>query len=191
MLSISTDDVDFESVTESTTATYNVVLTNYGERYIVVSNLSLTENTTSSFDFAETQPASITINPGESYSVLVTCYTSASGDDLEAFLHFNTTAANYSELNIPVSASFATGLADINHSVTFKLVPNPATTQVELQDLAAPISYIQVYDITGRLCLVQTGTRTLLETTSLKSGLYQLVVRLENGNMLTQKLVKQ
>lgn len=191
LLAISTSDVDFDTVTESTTATYNVVVTNYGERYVVLTDLSLDDNTTSSFGFGESQPSSISINPGESYSIPVTCYTTNSSDDLEANLHFNTTAFNYTELNIPVSASFATGLADINHSVAFKLVPNPAIAQVELQNLEAPVSYIQVYDITGRLCLAQSGTRAVLETSSLKSGLYQVVVRLENGDLLTQKLVKQ
>ncbi len=191
LLAISTDDVDFDAVTESTTATYNVVLTNYGERYLIISDLSLTDNSTSSFGFGESQPTSIAINPGESYSVPITCLTTTSNDDLEAYLHFNTTASNYSELNIPVSAAFITGILDINHSVAFKIVPNPAIAQVELQNLDAPVSYIQVFDITGRLCIAQAGNRTILETSVLKSGLYQVVVRLENGDLLTQKLVKQ
>lgn len=191
LLAVSTDAVNFDVVTESNTATYNVVLTNYGENDVVVSNVSLTDNTTSSFGFGESLPASISINPGESYSIPVTCYTTASSDDLEANLHFNTTAPNNSELNIPVSASFFTGLADIDHSVSFTIVPNPATTHVELQNLDAPVSYIQVYDVTGRLCLAQSGTRTVLETSSLKSGFYQVVVRLQNGDLITQKLVKQ
>lgn len=191
LLSISTDHVDFDAVVEATTATYNVVLTNYGNEDVVVSGLALTENSTASFDFGETLPASISITPGESYSVPVTCYTTSSNDDLEAYLHFTTTAQNNAELNIPVTASFLTGLADIDHSVNFTIVPNPATSKVELQNIEAPISFIQVYDITGRLCIAQSGSRNILETSSLKSGLYQVLVRLENGTLLTQKLVKQ
>lgn len=191
LLATSTQNVDFQQVESNTTETYNLILTNYGVRYILISNLEFTGNSTSSFDFGETFSGNIAIHPGESLSIPVTCFTNSSSDDLEAELHFNTTASESNMVTIPVSASGTTGIFDLGAGRDLRLSPNPAVDRVEFKNLNAPIESIRVYDISGRLCTSLTGNRAELMTSGLNAGVYQVLIKLENGALISRKLIKQ
>lgn len=190
-LARSSQSVDFQEVEASTTTTYNLVFTNYGNRYIAITNLGFTDNSTMSFDLDQGLPATLAIYPGESVSIPITCYTTSSSDDLEANLYFNSNVMGSAEVTIPVSASFTTGIETINAYANFQLAPNPASEYVRLSKLDEPVMFIKVFDIAGRLCASFSGNNTRINTSELNPGMYHVLVGLENGKMLKRKLVKQ
>ena len=190
-LAVSAAEASFGDVSQTGDETFNIVLTNYGERFITVNNLEFTENSTSSFAFGSEVPASIVVNPGESAYLPVICTATSSSDDLEAMLNFSTTAANGNSYEIPVMADFSTGLASISEYQSVVVSPNPFLYQVELKNLNDQVSQIQVYDISGRLCKSITGNVKTIPMNDFQSGIYQMVVTLSNGDIFTRKLVKQ
>lgn len=190
-LARSSQSVDFQEVEASTTTTYNLVFTNYGNRYIAITNLGFTDNSTMSFGLDQGLPATLAIYPGESVSIPITCYTTSSSDDLEANLYFNSNVMGSAEVTIPVSASFTTGIETVNAYANFQLAPNPASEYVRLSKLDEPVMFIKVFDIAGRLCASFSGNNTRINTSELNPGMYHVLVGLENGKMLKRKLVKQ
>lgn len=190
-LAIATEQIDFGPVVSSTETTYNLVLTNYGERYIMLSNLAFTENATGSFDFAESLPANVPVYPGESISLPVSCYSTSAADDLEAFLHFTTNLPETPEVNLPVTASFVTGVSTITENAAFVLAPNPASTVVALKYSEGTLETIKIYDIAGRICFSADHDVNQLDISGLNRGIYQVVATFNNGTTLARKLVKQ
>ncbi len=190
-LAVSTAEVDFGDVSETGDETFNIVITNYGERFVTINGLEFTGNSTSSFSLAGDVPANFIVNPGESAYLPVICTATSSNDDLEALFGFSTTAANGNSYQIPVSADFSTGLASISAYESVVVSPNPFLYQVELRNLNEQVSQIHVYDISGRLCKSINGNVKTIAMYDFQSGIYQMVVTLNNGDIFTRKLVKQ
>ena len=190
-VAVSTAAAEFGDVSATGDEVYNIVITNYGNEILTVSNLELTENSTSSFSLDEFLPVDITVFPGESANVPVICTATSSSEDLEAMLNFTTDAVNNSGFSIPVSADFATGISRVDAYAEIIVAPNPFTSQVEFKNLQNPISEIKVYDISGRVVFVQGGDRRSVNISNLNSGIYQMVVTLQDGGMFTRKLMKQ
>ncbi len=64
--------------------------------------------------------------------------------------------------------------------------PNPCATQLFIQSYQ-PVKLVQVYDVTGKLILEQT-TQTTLDITTIKDGLYVMMVSTDHGTSM-QKIV--
>lgn len=190
-IAASTEAVEFGDVSATGDEIYNIVITNYGYEALTVSDIEFTESTTSSFSLDGSLPTSFIVSPGESVNVPLICTATSSSEDLEAMLNFTTNAANNSEFSIPVSADFATGISGVNAYAEIIVSPNPFTNQIEFRNLQQPVSEIRVYDISGRIVFVQGGDRHSVNIPNLNSGIYQMVVTLQDGGMFTRKLMKQ
>src|SRR5690554_460958 len=190
-ISASTEVAEFGDVSATGDEVYNIVLTNYGNETVSINNLQFTENSTSSFSLAESVPTSLSVLPGESVNVPLICTASSSSEDLEAVLNFNTTAVNSSAFSIPVSADFVSSIDRRDAYADIVVSPNPFVGQIELRNLNQQISEIRLYDMSGRIVFVQGGDRSSAYIPNLNSGIYQMVVTLQDGGMFTRKLMKQ
>lgn len=188
-IAVSTEAVNFGDVSADGEEVYNIVITNYGERFMTLSNIELVENSTSSFDFAIDLPANFVIQPKESASLPIICSATSIQEDLEAKLSFTTNAVNGSTFLIPVNAEFTTGLADAASYSHVLVYPNPVSNVVHL-DIDEPVSQIKVYDVAGRLCFAQDGDVNRFSVQHLNSGIYQMVVTMQNGDIFTRKVMK-
>ena len=190
-IAVSTENVYFGDVSAAGDEVYNIVMTNYGERFITVSNLELTENSTSSFDFVDGAPGNLVINPGESVSLPVSCSATSNAEDLEAMLNFTTNAVNGGSYSIPVTADFATGIAQIDAYAEIIVYPNPFSSTISLTNVDQPVSQIKMFDVSGRICFIQDGDLNSFSVNQLNAGIYQMVVTMQNGDVFTRKVVKQ
>lgn len=79
-----------------------------------------------------------------------------------------------------------------NLTSSFKLAPNPATTELRIQsDLQ--ISSIRITDLNGRT-VFETNTDQFtcqVETTAFSNGIYNCTILFENGSSQQQKFIKQ
>ncbi|NEN22674.1 T9SS type A sorting domain-containing protein [Cryomorpha ignava] len=190
-IALSTEAVYFGDVAATGDEVYNVVMTNYGERFITITNLELADNSTASFDFVDGAPGNLVINPGESVSLPVSCSATSNSEDLEAMLNFTSNAVNGASYSIPVTADFATGLAHADAYAEIVVYPNPFSSNITLSNLDQPVSQIKMFDISGRICFIQDGNLNSFSVNQLNAGIYQMVVTMLNGDMFTRKVVKQ
>lgn len=190
-IAVSTEAAYFGDVSATGDEVYNIVITNYGERFISVTNLALTENSTASFDFADGAPGNLVVYPGESVSLPISCSATSNTEDLEAVLNFSTNAVNGSSFGIPVTADFATSIAEAEAYADIVVYPNPFSNNISLSNLDQPVSQVKLFDVSGRVCLIQEGNRNSFSVNQLNSGIYQMVVTMQNGDVFTRKVVKQ
>lgn len=190
-VAVSTQVAEFGDVSATGDEVYNIVLTNYGNETVTIGDLEFTDNSTSSFSLDESLSTHIPVQPGESVNVPIICTAISNSEDLEAMLHFTTDAVNGSQFSIPVSADFTTNITRIDAYAEITVSPNPFSSQIEFNNLDQQISDIKLYDISGRIVFAQGGGGTSINIPNLNSGIYQMVVTLQDGGMFTRKLMKQ
>ncbi len=191
VLNISHDEIDYQEIALSSTVSFNVVLTNSGERFITISNLSIEDNTSGVYVLDGSLPSNIALNPGQSVDISVTANPSNSGDDMEAMLNFTTSLAGQQDVNIPIQASIVTGLSDAVTETYSALAPNPFGTKLNIMDGSEEIESIRIYDLTGRLCVNISNPTRSIDVSDLVQGVYQAVMVDDQGQIFTQKLIKQ
>lgn len=107
----------------------------------------------------------------------------------------------YFDFNEPVitepsvlTAEFATGMLTQKPEQNLWLMPNPTNGSLEVRvSENAAVALLQVVSVDGRTVLQQRmqGLRTLLDVTSLASGLYTLNWRNANGTVSSQRFVRK
>lgn len=191
VLNISHTEIDYHEIALNDATNFNVVLTNSGERFINVSNVTIDENGSGVYALDGSLPTTITLHPGESVGITVTATPTNSGDDLEAMLNITTNLSGQQDINIPIQASIVTGLRDELTTTTNALAPNPFGSELNLVDGSGKIELVRIYDLTGRLCVELTNVSRSIDVSALGSGVYQAVMVDGQGRTLTQKLIKQ
>jgi len=83
------------------------------------------------------------------------------------------------------------GIQESIQSKQFKIYPNPATQEVQLEgELLTPGDQVQLFDLCGRLVLQETWhPNAAINIRTLATGMYQLTVTDDEGNAIGQKLV--
>jgi len=93
---------------------------------------------------------------------------------------------------IELTVSLCTGIEETNESNSMRLVPNPATNVVEVS--AEDLAEIQLLDVSGRLLkniAVINATNTMVDVSSLPSGIYFVKGVGVDGIARTERLMKQ
>lgn len=88
-----------------------------------------------------------------------------------------------------------TGLSE-NEAAQANLFPNPTTNQFTISVTTSTIKTVKIYSLTGQLVLENNLSNTHqnqinIDASLLKTGLYQCVIELANGQSSTQRLVKE
>ena len=83
-----------------------------------------------------------------------------------------------------------------NKNFKVNLAPNPAKEETVISyDGLEENSFVEIYDLTGRLInnyeLLNASGNLLVNTSSLPSGIYIVVIKSNNYNIFQQKLIKE
>lgn len=112
---------------------------------------------------------------------------------------FNNTAEIYFDFNDAIITNTATtsitslGINDFSFKNNFRLYPNPASTQLNIEVLSSlEVNTINIYNTLGQLVKTVTGTamqNTIVDISSLQSGQYYINI-ITNGGKATEKFIK-
>jgi len=84
----------------------------------------------------------------------------------------------------PVEGSIKT-----QKKINVTVYPNPTTSKIYF-DTETSIVAVKVYDLTGKLQLIETGSHRFFDFTNLVNGVYTLLIKTEQGETAT-KFIKQ
>lgn len=192
-LQVSHESVDFGYVPEvGSPAVFQLVLTNIGERFLIVSDFALENNASGVFTFDENQSNSEVINVGESVSIPIHFTGSGSADAYNALLTFSTNLAGSESMSLPVSVGTVVSTAQAGMPDAM-LVPNPFGESLHFTSVSdtEAVHSVWVYDISGRLCKQYSNHTGSYSTGDLDPGIYHFVVEMKNGTRSVQKMVRQ
>jgi hypothetical protein len=87
----------------------------------------------------------------------------------------------------------ATAGVDQVDGTLFKVYPNPAETNWSIEALSSPISFVNVYDITGKLVIEQkvNSTTATIDASALAQGMYIAKISSIDGGVRSIKLTKK
>lgn len=188
---LSDTEVDYMDLVSNETATYNLVVSNSGVRFISVGNIALEGNGSDVYSLATDLPGSIIINPGESFSFEIDALAQSSSDDFSANLVFTTNAPGFSDVNIPINASGVVGIFDLAYEEKIVLAPNPFDESLRLISTSTSFDYVVMYDMMGRMCLKQDLNNNTISVSDLPAGFYQAQLVKTDGTVVVQKLIKR
>lgn len=115
----------------------------------------------------------------------------------DSLLTLTAPAYTFGYFRIPIRAYYPLKLDEVDSHYDLKVYPNPtnnAVTLIGLQDNSVIQGKLQVkvITITGSICLeteALSGQR--LDISSLSYGVYQIIIKFEDGNVAVGKLIKQ
>jgi len=70
------------------------------------------------------------------------------------------------------------------------IYPNPMNDQLMIESNEI-ITEIELYSLNGKLLLRQSGNVKVLDTSALKSGVYQMKIKMKNGEIFISKIIKK
>lgn len=115
---------------------------------------------------------------------------------LPSWTHIPNTASIYFDYNAPVVTNTATcvfgyqGISENNDSGSdIRIFPNPASDEINIAGLKCP-ALVAVYDLSGKLLIVQNVTAPILNVGALHAGLYFVEVLTENGRVV-ERFIKE
>lgn len=106
-------------------------------------------------------------------------------------------AYSYGYFKVPIRAYYPLRVDEVKSQYDMKLYPNPANNTVSvigLQDNFAIQGKLEVkmINVTGSTCMetdIISGQQ--LDISSLSYGVYQIIIKFEDGNIAVGKLIKQ
>lgn len=97
--------------------------------------------------------------------------------------------------NIPDAACPTVGVHELNSGGSLVIYPNPASHTLFIENnVNAMVKTVSMYDLSGRMVIterVAKATSTQLDLSSLDSGLYLVIVELEDGSNIQDKILLQ
>jgi hypothetical protein len=193
ILALSHETIDFGAVADpSSQVSFNLVLTNPGERFISISNLGLDNDGNGVYSLDADQPAALILDKGESVQIPVYFNAEGNSSSFEGSLVFNTSLSGNQEVVIPITASTVLATARYENPA-YQLIPNPFTDMVRFADpsITEEVRFVRVFDISGRLCVAKTVQTSGISLQNLDAGLYHVVIEDRSGQFATYKMVKQ
>jgi hypothetical protein len=192
-LFLSHESIDFGVVADvSPSARFNLVLSNPGERFIPITNLSISNDIEGVYSLDADQPTSLVIDKGESVEIPVNFTPNGTSAAFGGLLTFNTNVPGNLEVEVPIISSTLVSTAQVEDDY-YQMVPNPFSDAIWFSDAsaAAGIRSISVYDISGRLCKRVAVNDSRISMQGLEVGFYQVVLETASGQLSTLKMLKQ
>lgn len=191
IMNLSATEIDYMDLESNATATYTLVVTNSGERFMSIGNVEIDGNDSNVFGLSPDLPNNIIINPGESFTFDIDATATSSSDDLTANLIFTTNVPGTPEIDIPINASEVLGIFDVAYEEKIVLAPNPFDQSLRLISSNSSFDYIVMYDMMGRICLQQDFNNNTVSVSDLPAGFYQAQLVKTDGTVVVQKLIKR
>ena len=92
--------------------------------------------------------------------------------------------------NIQFMQEYPTGINE-NKFETFNIYPNPASTEIQIQNLNAEIASIKIYSMDGRQVYLQNNpNQNKIPIEFLENGTYQILLETTDGKFLTNRFIK-
>ena len=92
--------------------------------------------------------------------------------------------------NIEIIDEFAWAITE-NNASTLLTFPNPASTEIQIQNLNTEIKTIKIYSMDGRLVFSQRNPyQTKINVEFLDKGTYQILLETADGKFLTNRFIK-
>jgi hypothetical protein len=110
--------------------------------------------------------------------------------EVEKLKNWITTRLNWLDNNM-IGECATSGFEGIAENNSFKIYPNPATTQLNILT-GQPVSDLRVLDLTGKTVLSQSGLNSELihlDVSALTPGIYLLKITDIQGNSTTEKVI--
>lgn len=179
---LSHESVDFGEVSGSTALTFNLVISNVGNRFLNVSDFQLTGHP--AFSLQGSTPT--VILAGESVSLSVSVNPEILDGLGEGILAFQSVAGPF---NIPVTAMGITGIHELSRSGV-SIVPNPASQRFGIEAETGTVRDIRLYDMGGRLQKSFESTAgSTYPIADLKPGVYTVEINFTDRSRAKTKLV--
>ncbi|MEM9052945.1 MAG: endonuclease [Bacteroidota bacterium] len=185
-LVVSDEEVSFGLV-QGDEVTYNVILTNIGERFFNVSSVDVAGT---GFSLIDDQADSFVILPGESSSIQVQFDPNLLEGLGSGNLTFNTNLDAFPSITIPLSAEGLLALQDLS-DLDIVMYPNPAREEFYLKGNSSDIDDVIILDMMGRVVKEFSNSQTSYPLNSLENGVYLVEVLMNNGTIGIQRLVLQ
>jgi endonuclease I len=191
IMNLSAEEVDFMDLESGVTATYSLVVTNSGERFMSITNAALEGNDSNVYGLSSDLPSNIVINPGESFVFDIEATPSSTSDDLTANLVYTTNVPGNQNVEIPINASNVLGLFELAYEERIVLAPNPFDQSLRVISSNTSFDYIVMYDMMGRICLQEDLNNNHISVSELPAGFYQAQLVKTDGTVIVQKLIKR
>jgi hypothetical protein len=115
----------------------------------------------------------------------------------DSLLTLTAPAYTYGYFKVPIRAYYPLRLDEVESHYDLKVYPNPANNAVTLIGLQDNLAidgtlHVKVTNVTGSICLeTEAVSGQKLDISNLSYGVYQIIVKFEDGNMVVGKLIKQ
>jgi hypothetical protein len=183
-LVVSHTEADF-GIVEGSPESFDVVVSNTGERFFSISNVSVSGN---GFSLSADQQDPFNLLDGEASTIRVVFDPSLAQGVTDGFLTFETNLSASPEITIPLSAEGILSLSDVV-DVDVKLYPNPAGEWFRITDSESRIQNVRLLDIQGREIQSYPAQETEYSVNEVGNGIYLVETIFENGERGIGRLV--